>query len=84
MAVAEASDDRTNRTDTSKPSGKTPGLSRSDHYAEAIRVSCQEGSRVSRTWRDRLLGAAAGSTLTLATLWLILVSAATTTVIQGV
>ena len=36
---------------------------------------------MSRTWRDRLLGAAAGVALTLATLWLILVSAATATVI---
>jgi len=32
-------------------------------------------------WRDRLLGAAAGVALTLATLWLILVSTATATVI---
>jgi len=38
-------------------------------------------SYVSRTWRDRLLGAATGVALTLATLWLILVSAATATVI---
>jgi len=38
-------------------------------------------SPVSRTWRDRLLGTAAGAALTLATLWLILVSAATATVI---
>jgi len=36
---------------------------------------------LSRTWRDRPLGAAAGSALTLATLWLILVSAAMATVI---
>jgi len=36
----------------------------------------------SRTWHDRLLGAAAGAVLTLATLWLIIVSAATATVIQ--
>jgi len=36
---------------------------------------------MSRTWRDRLLGAAAGAALTLTTLWLILVSAATATVI---
>jgi len=37
--------------------------------------------QVSRIWRDRLLSAAAGAALTLATLWLILVSAATATVI---
>jgi len=36
---------------------------------------------MSRTWRHRLLGAAVGATLTLATLWLILVSAATATII---
>ena len=36
---------------------------------------------MSRTWRDRLLGAAAGAAFTIATLWLILVSAATATVI---
>ena len=36
---------------------------------------------LSRTWHDRLLGTAAGIALTLATLWLILVSAATATVI---
>ena len=36
---------------------------------------------LSRTWRDRLLGAIAGAALTLATLWLILVSAATATII---
>jgi len=36
---------------------------------------------LSRTWRDRLLGAYAGATLTLVTLWLVLVSAAAATVI---
>jgi len=36
---------------------------------------------MSRTWRDRLSGAAAGATVTLATMWLILVSAATATII---
>ena len=36
---------------------------------------------LSRTWRDRLLGAATGATLTLVTLWLVLVSAAAAAVI---
>jgi len=36
---------------------------------------------MSRTWRDMLLGATTGTALTLATLWLILVSAAMATII---
>jgi len=44
-------------------------------------ASVWTGDLLSRTWHDRLLGAAAGVALTLATLWLILVSAATATVI---
>jgi len=36
---------------------------------------------LSRTWRDRLLGAGAGATLTLVALWLVLVSAAAASVI---
>jgi len=44
-------------------------------------ASVWTGDLLSRTWRDRLLGAAAGITLTLATLWLILASAAMATVI---
>ena len=36
---------------------------------------------VSRTWRDRLLGAAASTAATLATIWLILVSAAAAAVL---
>jgi len=36
---------------------------------------------LSRTWRDRLLGAGAGATLTLVALWLVLVSAAAAAVI---
>jgi len=36
---------------------------------------------VSRTWRDRLLGAGAGATLTLVALWLVLVSATAAAVI---
>ena len=44
-------------------------------------ASVWTGDVLSRTWRDRLLGATAGAALTLATLWLILVSAATATVI---
>ena len=36
---------------------------------------------VSRTWRDRLLGAGAGATLTIVALWLVLVSAAAAAVI---
>jgi len=39
------------------------------------------GDVLSRTWRDRLLGAGAGATLTLVTLWLVLVSAAIATII---
>jgi len=37
---------------------------------------------LSRTWRDRLLGASAGATLTLVALWLVLVSAAAAAVIR--
>jgi len=44
-------------------------------------ASVWTGDQLSRTWINRLLGAAAGAALTLATLWLILVSAATATVI---
>jgi len=44
-------------------------------------ASVWTGDVLSRTWHDRLLGATAGAALTLATLWLILVSAATATVI---
>jgi len=44
-------------------------------------ASVWTGDLLSRTWRNRLLGAAAGVALTLATLWLILVSAAMATVI---
>jgi len=44
-------------------------------------ASVWTGDILSLTWRDRLLGAAAGAALTLATLWLILVSTATATVI---
>ena len=40
------------------------------------------GSPLSRTWHDRLLGAGAGTTLTLVALWLVLVSAATAVVIR--
>jgi len=41
-----------------------------------------DGSKlVSRTWRDRLLGAGTGATLTLVALWLVLVSAAAAMVI---
>ena len=36
---------------------------------------------LSRTWRDRLLGASAGAVLTLVSLWVILVSAAAAAVI---
>ena len=39
------------------------------------------GDVLSRTWRDRLLGAGAGAVLTLVGLWVILVSAAAATVI---
>jgi len=44
-------------------------------------ASVWTGYLLSRTWRHRLLGAAAGAALSLATLWLILVSAAMATVI---
>jgi len=44
-------------------------------------ASVWTGDLLSRTWRDRLLGDAAGVALTLAALWLILVSTATATVI---
>jgi len=40
-----------------------------------------EWLRLSRTWRDRLLGAGAGATLTLVALWLVLISAAAAAVI---
>jgi len=38
-------------------------------------------SRLSRTWRDRLLGAGAGAAFTLVILWLVLVSTAAAAVI---
>jgi len=41
------------------------------------------GHSASPTWRDRLLGASAGATLTLLALWLVLVSAAAAAVIHG-
>ena len=41
----------------------------------------KERGLVSRTLRDRLLGAGAGATLTLVALWLVLVSAAAAAVI---
>ena len=44
-------------------------------------VSVWTGDLLSRTWCDRLLGATAGAALTLTTLWLILVCAATATFI---
>jgi len=44
-------------------------------------ASVWTGDVLSRTWRDRLLGAGTGATLTLVTLWLILVSAAAAAVI---
>ena len=40
-----------------------------------------EPVRVSQTWRDRLLGAGAGATLTLVAQWLVLVTAAAAVVI---
>jgi len=48
---------------------------------DAVDLSERQTTPVSRTWCDRLLGAAAGAALTLATLWLILVSAAMAAVI---
>ena len=44
-------------------------------------ASVWTGDVLSRTWRDRLLGAGAGATLTLVALWLVLVSAAAAAVI---
>jgi hypothetical protein len=44
-------------------------------------ASVWAGGVLSRTWRDRLLGATAGAVATLASLWLTLVSAATATII---
>jgi len=44
-------------------------------------ASVWTGDVLSRTWRDRLLGAGTGATLTLITLWLVLVSAAPAAVI---
>ena len=44
-------------------------------------ASVRTGDLLSRTWRDRLLGAGAGAALTLTRLWRILASAATATVI---
>jgi len=45
-------------------------------------ASVWTGDELSRTWRDRLLGAGAGATLTLVALWLVLVSAAAAAVIR--
>jgi len=44
-------------------------------------ASVWTGGVLSRTWRDRLTGAAAGAAVTLATMWLILISAAAVAVI---
>ena len=44
-------------------------------------ASVWTGDVMSRTWRDRLLGAGADATFTLVTLWLVLVSTATAAVI---
>ena len=44
-------------------------------------ASVWTGDVLSRTWRDRLLGANAGATLTLVALWLVLVSTAAAAVI---
>jgi len=44
-------------------------------------ASVWTGDVLSRTWRDRLLGAGAGATRTLVTLWLVLISAAAAAVI---
>jgi len=43
---------------------------------DLTRASVWTGDVLSRIWRDRLLGAAAGAAFTLASLWLLLVSAA--------
>jgi len=48
---------------------------------DLARASVWTGDVLSRTWRDRLLGAGASATLTLVALWLVLVSAAAATVI---
>ena len=44
-------------------------------------ASVWTGGVLSRTWRDRLSGATTGAAVTLATMWLILVSAAAATII---
>jgi len=44
-------------------------------------ASVWTGDVLSQTWRDRLLGASAGATLTLVALWLVLISAAAAAVI---
>ena len=44
-------------------------------------ASVWTGDVLSRTWRDRLLGASAGATLTLVALWFVLVSTAAAAVI---
>jgi len=44
-------------------------------------ASVWTGDVLPRTWRDRLLGAGAGATITLVALWLVLISAATAAVI---
>jgi hypothetical protein len=59
----------------------TPRRQNHPHRHDLAGASVWTGGVLSRTWHDRLLGAAAGAALTLATLWLILVSAATATVI---
>jgi len=48
---------------------------------DLVGASVWTGDLLSRTWHDRLLGATAGAVLTLTTLLLILISAATATVI---
>jgi len=48
---------------------------------DLARASVWTGDVLSQTWRDRLLGTGAGATLTLVSLWLVLVSAAVAAVI---
>ena len=48
---------------------------------DLARASVSTGDLLSRTWHDRLLGAAAGAAVTLATLWLIIVSTTMATII---
>ena len=53
-----------------------------DNFLVSVTLRAVLTMPLSRTWRDRLLGAGAGATLTVVALWLVLVSGAAAAVIR--